>query len=95
MLKHKPITAFDYSAYIKSDELNGALKEVEQWAKGAKSYLAPYALTYIHALPMVIAELGEHGLQTQLNYVLANLNGWRGETAKESKVIIKKYARGE
>ena len=83
----------NYSFYIKSDELNGALNEVEKWAGQSKSYLAPYALTYIHAIPNAIAEYGGHGLQSQLNYVLANLNGWRGETAKESKAVIKKYAK--
>ena len=82
----------NYSFYIKSDELNVALDEVEKWAGQSKSYYAPYALTYIHAIPNAIEEYGGEGLQTQLNYVLANLNGWRGETAKESKAIIKKYA---
>ena len=83
----------NYSFYIKSDELNVALDEVEKWARQSKSYYAPYALTYIHAIPNAIAEYGGHGLQSQLNYVLANLNGWRGETAKESKAVIKKYAK--
>ena len=82
----------NYSFYIKSDELNVALDEVEKWAGQSKSSYAPYALTYIHAIPNAIEEYGGEGLQTQLNYVLANLNGWRGETAKESKAIIKKYA---
>ena len=82
----------NYSFYIKSNELNGALNEVEKWAGQSKSYYAPYALTYIHAIPNAIEEYGGEGLQSQLNYVLANLNGWRGETAKESKAIIKKYA---
>ena len=84
----------NYSFYIKSNELNGALNEVEKWAGQSKSYYAPYALTYIHAIPNAIAEYGGEGLQSQLNYVLANLNGWRGETAKESKAIIKKYTNG-
>ena len=77
-----------------SNELTGALDEVEKWAGQSKSDYAPYALTYIHAIPNAIEEYGGQGLRVQLNYVLANLNGWRGETAKESKAIIKKYARG-
>ena len=82
----------NYSFYIKSDELNGALNEVEKWAGQSKSSYAPYALTYIYAIPNAIEEYGGEGLQSQLEYVLANLNGWRGETAKESKAVIKKYA---
>ena len=82
----------NYSFYIKSDELNGALNEVEKWAAQSKSDYAPYALTYIHNIPLAIAEYGGEGLKSQLNYVLANLNGWRGEKAKESKTVIKKYA---
>ena len=76
-----------------SNELNKALNEVEKWAEQSNSTYAPYALTYINAIPLAIAEYGEHGLQSQLNYVLANLNGWRGEKAKESKAIIKEYIK--
>ena len=32
-------------------------------------------------------------LKTQLLYVLSNLGGWRGETARSTKAIIKKYTK--
>ena len=32
-------------------------------------------------------------LKAQLLYVLCNLDGWRGELAKETKKIIKKYSK--
>jgi len=60
----------------------------------------PYAQTYLQAIPLAIEEgiqmgMGaESGLKTQLLYCLSNMAHWRGETAKECKSVIKKYANG-
>ena len=72
-------------------ELGKAVGEAEEWAKESKGQYAGYALTYINAIPRAINYYGEKGLKVQLNYVLANLAGWRGDTARESKNIIQEY----
>ena len=83
-----------YPLFIKSFELGEALIEAELWAKKSKGQYAGYVLTYIYGIPKAIEEYGGEGLQFQLEYVLANLTGWRGDKAKESKAIIKKYTIG-
>ena len=57
----------------------------------------PYAQTYLRSIPES-AEVGEqlcdsaeHGIRTQLLYVLSNMSHWKGETARETKMILKKY----
>lgn len=61
----------------------------------------PYAQTYLKALPLSASEgeaLGvtaEEGVRTQLLYVISNMAGWRGDTARETKKILKKYSSGK
>ena len=39
-------------------------------------------------------QTNEAGVKAQALYILANLNGWRGEHAKETKAIHKKISLG-
>jgi hypothetical protein len=59
-----------------------------QVAKEAKD---PYAQAYLDALDRSIEEGGVRGLRSQLLYVACNLNYWRGENARETKKIFKKW----
>ena len=51
----------------------------------------PQAITYARACLVIGMEGLE--LKTQLLYVLTNLTYWRGEEAKETKAILKKYSK--
>jgi hypothetical protein len=53
----------------------------------------PYAQTYLQALPRSYEEYGEYGVGVQLLYCLNNMSTWRGETARETKKIFKKWAK--
>lgn len=57
---------------------------LEQPSKGR---LIEYAQTYARVALSRKMEEGE--LRVQLMYVLANLTGWRGETARETKKTLK------
>ena len=57
----------------------------------AKNSNDPYAQTYINAIQQSIDEYGVRGLQTQLLYVACNLSYWRGENARQTKLIFKKW----
>jgi len=58
-----------------------------------------YAKTYINAIPLAVQEavqMGDtavRGLRCQLLYVLSNLTGWRGQEAREAKLVIKTYSK--
>jgi len=77
-----------------SIELSEALREAERWAKKSKSQYAGYALTYIYNIPTAIEDYGTKGLKAQLNYVLSNLMGWRGDIARKSKATMKECIHG-
>ena len=53
----------------------------------------PYAQTYLQALPRSYEEYGREGVGVQLLYCLNNMQTWRGETARKTKVVFKKYAK--
>ena len=76
------------------------LQECLQWAITSKTSYAPYAVTYIRAIPQAIEE-GHHfgsmeqGLKTQILYVLSNLTGMTVRNMAEAKNIkarLKAYA---
>jgi hypothetical protein len=52
-----------------------------------------YALAYLNAIDECIILYGEKSLKTQLLYILNNMQGWKGETARKVKDIFKKYAK--
>jgi hypothetical protein len=49
------------------------------------------AIAYIDAMDEVIRLYGDKGINIQLLYILNNLTGWRGELARETKIILKSY----
>ena len=76
-----------------------ALDSIVGWAttgditKGYKGY----ALTYVNALPSAAIE-GQQmegdpfkGIRMQIPYILGNIQYWKGEEAKASKEVLKKY----
>lgn len=73
--------------FEKAVKIYNALKAVKENAKNE------YALSYLNAIPQAIREGGEKGLKIQILYLLNNLPSWRGELARESKLILKKYAK--
>ena len=50
-----------------------------------------YAQQYIRSVDDAIALDCNQGLQVQLMYILNNLQGWRGETARQAKAIMKAF----
>ncbi len=52
-----------------------------------------YAQTYLKALPLSFDEHGDKGVGIQLLYCLNNMQTWRGESARETKKIFKKWAK--
>ena len=68
-------------------ELENAIKTATQHCKD------PYALTYLQAIPQAIKEYGDRGFGVQLLYCLNNMQTWRGEIARETKKVFKKWAK--
>ena len=54
---------------------------------------ADYAKTYARASMEAYMVYGDEGLETQIPYVLANLQGWRGELARKTKAELKTFNR--
>jgi len=52
-----------------------------------------YARTYLESVPQALAQYGVQGVKTQLLYALNNMTGWRGETAREIKKVLRGYAK--
>ena len=58
-----------------------------------------YAQSYLQAIPQAIEAGGDDlineaddALKVQLLYALNNMKGWRGDLARETKAVLKKYA---
>lgn len=63
---------------------------IERSATGGDAYAAKiYAGNTMRAY----WEYGEKGVSMQIPYVLANLQHWRGELAKQTKAHLKSYIR--
>ena len=81
-----PITTYDQ-----------ALDAAYFWAKSEpRTANKNAARVYIESMPLAEDEGMQHyksiakGRAMQLAYILGNLQGWRGEKAREAKVILKK-----
>lgn len=53
----------------------------------------PYAQSYLRAMPTAESAYGDEGIGMQLLYCLDNMSGWRGENARATKLVFKKYAK--
>jgi hypothetical protein len=49
----------------------------------------PYAINYVRGLPLVVEMYGEEGKRDNILRILCNLGGWRGETARAVKLVLK------
>jgi len=86
--------------------INNALVQAMWWTnididksvnkQAANVYLlhVPHAILEGHEMGMGVTPIAriESGLKTQILYILANLQGWRGEEAKRCKRILKAFA---
>lgn len=68
-------------------ELKDALDKVIYY-----QYARAYAKAAIRN-PHTATEMSGHELAVQLLYVLNNLQSWRGEEARATKLILKKWAK--
>ena len=93
----KEMTTGEYLGSLLTVELRSALQGVVAWADTSSGVNASAARTYALHVPQAMLEavqMGrdpEDGLSMQINYVLANLQYWRGEEAKHVKKILKEY----
>jgi hypothetical protein len=71
------------------NNLNEAIKTAKKECKN------PYAQTYLQAIPEAIEMFGTDGFDVQLLYALSNMNTWKGESAKNTKTIIKAYLKSK
>ena len=55
----------------------------------------PYALSYLDATAKAIELEGVRALKVQLLYALNNMQGWRGQTAREVKKVLRTYANSK
>jgi len=68
-------------------ELKNAIETAQRECKD------PYAQTYLNSIPQAIKEYGDRGFGVQLLYCLNNMQTWRGEIARETKKVFKKWAK--
>ena len=93
----KEMTTGEYLGSLLTVELRSALQGVVAWADTSSGVNASAARTYALHVPQAMLEavqMGrdpEDGLSMQINYVLANLQYWRGEEAKHVKKVLKEY----
>ena len=78
---------------LNTDEANLALREVYKWACSSDSIYAQSAKVYVEAIPMnrEYDPSSDRADKTQLLYVMANTQHWRGETAKKTKSVLNEY----
>lgn len=53
----------------------------------------PAAQTYLHAIDIAMDEYGSEGLRVQLLYCLNNMQGWRGEVARNVKKVFREHSK--
>lgn len=93
----KEMTTGEYMSALLTIELRAALQRVVTWADTSSGVNAPIARQYALAVPQAMMEavqMGrdpEDGLSTQINYLLTNLQYWRGEEARYVKKVLKEY----
>lgn len=53
----------------------------------------PYAQEYLKNIYLSERLYGGEGKKTNIRYALSNMSGWRGETAKQVKNVIREYLK--
>lgn len=91
------MTTGEYMSALLTIELRKALQGVVAWADTSSGVNASAARTYALHVPQAMMEavqMGrnpEDGLSMQINYILANLQYWRGEEARHVKKVLKEH----
>ena len=68
-------------------DLQDALTNVKTECKNV------YAISYLNNLEQSYSQYGLEGIRIQLLYILSNTQHWRGEKARQSKKILRKYSK--
>ena len=72
------------------------IKNINEAIKIAKTEVKdPYALAYLEKIPEAIEEFGSHGFEVQMMYALNNMSSWRGENARNAKIVIKDFLKSK
>lgn len=53
---------------------------------------AHYARSYAHGMDRAFYNYGVDGVKHQTMYLITNLRSWQGETAREAKKVLNKWA---
>lgn len=82
---------------FKNFNINEAIQKMKEWARlnAHKSVYASNCFSYLKAVPEVIEDYGTEGLKVQLIYAIANVGGWRGSEARESKKVIREWIKSK
>ena len=67
------------------------LDQAIQLAK--KEVKDPNALVYLNAIPKAIEGWGSEGLESQIMYALCNMKSWRGENARQAKLVMNNWLK--
>lgn len=82
--------------YILNPQLSEAIMTVLAECKNE------YATNYLYAINEAVSyaestghATADRAIKTQINYALCNMAGWKGESAREAKKILRKYGQGK
>ena len=93
------MTTGEYMSSLLTVDLRRALQGVVAWAETSSGANATAARIYALHAPQAMMEAVDmgrdpkDGLSMQINYVLANLQYWRGEEARHVKKVLKEHTR--
>ena len=79
--------------FYEEKDRNEIFKLLEIVMNDANGGHADYAKTYAKHAFKAFYEYGDDGLQTQIAYVLSNLQSWRGDLARSTKAGLRKHNR--
>ena len=94
----KDMTTGEYLGSLLTIELRAALQRVVTWADTSSGVNASTARIYALAVPHAMIESVQMGrdpkndLSMQINYLLSNLQYWRGDEARYVKKVLKEYS---
>jgi len=80
---------------VTDEQFFNAINKVIQWAtpREAKSSYAGAAKTYAANVGRAGIVYGRPAIATQISYIIANLNNYRGEEARKVKAILKQFQK--
>ena len=75
------------------EQINRIFELMNVVIENCKGQFKDYAITYANASMEAYMMFGNEGLEMQIPYVLANLQGWRGDLARSTKAELKTFNR--